>query len=51
MIVYILIGSPGKYFFVIIYVIQKIGGNDNSPNSLNVMVNYYYHGENRVIDR
>ena len=30
-------------------VIQEIGGNDNSPDSLNVMVNYHYHIENRVI--
>ena len=28
---------------MIVYVIQKIGGNENSPNSLNVMVNYHYH--------
>ena len=27
----------------------KIGGNKNSPDSLNVMVNCHYHGENRVI--
>ena len=27
----------------------KNGGNNNSPTSLNVMVNYHYHGENRVI--
>ena len=32
-----------------IYVIQKNGGNKNSPDSLNVMVNYHYHSENRVI--
>ena len=25
------------------------GGNDNSPNSLNVMVNFHYYGKNRVI--
>ena len=36
-------------FFMIVYVIQEIGDNENSPNSLNVMVNYHYHGENRVI--
>ena len=35
---------------MIVYVIQKIGGSENSPNSLKVMVNYYYHGENRVIN-
>ena len=46
----ILTGSP-EYFFMIVYVIQKIGGNKNCPNSLNVMVNYHYHGKNRVITR
>ena len=35
--------------FTIVYVIKNIGGKKNSPNSLNVIVNYYYHGENRVI--
>ena len=30
--------------FMIVYVIQKIGGNENSPSSLNIMVNYHYHG-------
>ena len=29
----------------------KIGGNENYPDSLNVMVNYHYHRENRVITR
>ena len=29
----------------------KIGVNENSPDSLNVMVNYNYHGENRVTNR
>ena len=38
-------------FFMIIYVIHKIGDNENSPNSLNVTVNYHYHGENRVINQ
>ena len=33
--------------FAIVYVIQEIGGNKNSPYSLNVMVNYHYHGKNR----
>ena len=28
---------------------QKIGGNKNYQNSLNVMVNYHYHGKNRAI--
>ena len=27
----------------------KIEANNNSPNSLNVMVNYHYHEKNRVI--
>ena len=35
-------------FFMIVYVIRKIGGNRNSPNSFNVMVNYHYHGANMV---
>ena len=34
-------------FFMIVHVMQKIRGNKNSPNSLNIMVNYHYHGENR----
>ena len=45
----ILTVSPGKYLFMIVYVIQEIGGNENSPDSLKVMVNYRYHSENRVI--
>ena len=32
-----------------VYVIQNIGGNKNSPDYLNIMANYHYHGENRVI--
>ena len=36
---------------MIVYIIQKIGGNENSPHSLNVMLNYHYHGENLVITR
>ena len=32
------------------YVLQKIEGNKNSQNSLNLMVNCHYHGENRVIN-
>ena len=27
----------------------EIGGNKNHPDSLKLMVNYHYHGENRVI--
>ena len=38
-------------FFMIVYVIQKNGGNKNSPNYLNVMIYYHYHGKNRVINR
>ena len=34
---------------MIVYVIQKIGGNKNPPNDLNVMVNYCDHGENMTI--
>ena len=30
---------------------NKNRGNENSPYSLNVMVNYHYHSENRVITR
>ena len=36
---------------MIVYVIQEIGGNNNSPNSLNIIVNYHYHGENRITTR
>ena len=36
---------------MIIYVIYKNGGNENSPDYLNVMVTYHYHSENRVITR
>ena len=46
----ILTGSPGYFLFIIIYVIHKIEGNDNSPVSFNVMVNYHYHSESRVIN-
>ena len=34
---------------MIVYVIQEIEGNENSPDSINVMLNYHYHSENRVI--
>ena len=34
---------------MIVYVIEEIVGSENSPDSLNVMVNYHYHSENRVI--
>ena len=34
---------------MIVYVILEIGGNENYPDYLNVMVNYHNHGENRVI--
>ena len=36
-------------FSMIIHVINKIGGNDNSPNSLNVTVNFHYYVESSVI--
>ena len=42
-------GSPAKYFVMIVYVIHKIEGYKNSPNSLKVMVNYHYHEKNRLI--
>ena len=29
----------------------KIGGNENSPSSPNIIINYHYHGENWVITR
>ena len=35
---------------MIVYIIQEIGGNKNSPDSLKVMLNYHYHGENRAIN-
>ena len=34
---------------MIIYVIQKIGGDKNYLDSPNKMVNYHYQGKNRVI--
>ena len=34
---------------MIVYVIKEIGGNENPPDSLKVMVNYHYHSDNRVI--
>ena len=34
---------------MVIYVIQNNRVNKNSPDSLNIMVNYHYQGENRVI--
>ena len=40
-----------SYLFMIQYVVQEIGGNNNSPYFLNVMVNYHYQGKNRVITR
>ena len=36
---------------MVIYIIQKNGGKDNSTDSLNVMESYHYHSENRVITR
>ena len=29
----------------------KNWGNESSPDSLNIMANYHYHSENRVITR
>ena len=49
MIVYVYLLVHLDFFFILVYVIQKIGGNKNSPSSLNIMVNYHYHGENWVI--
>ena len=31
-----------KILFIIVYVIQKIGDKNISPNSLNIMVNHHY---------
>ena len=45
----ILTCSSRSYFLMIVYGIRKIRGNENSPNYRNAMVNYYYHGENRLI--
>ena len=45
----ILTGSSGWYLFMIVYVIQNIRGSNNSPDSLNLMVNYHYHSEKRAI--
>ena len=47
----IITGSPRKHLFMVVYVIQEIGGNENSPYSINAMVNYHYHGENMVTTR
>ena len=38
-------------FFVIVNVIQKIWGNENFPNSLNVMVKNHYHSKKKAINR
>ena len=37
------------YILMIVYIILKNGGNENYLYSLNLMVNYHYHIENRVI--
>ena len=42
-------GSPG-YYFSLSYILYKNRGDDY-PNSLNLIANYHYHGENRVISR
>ena len=40
-----------KIFFHDHIFYTKIGSNKNYPDSLNVMANYHYHGENRLITR
>ena len=32
-------------------MLYKNGGNDSYTDSLNLMVNFHYHGENRLITR
>ena len=49
--IYILTVSPEYYLIMVVYCALKMGDNKNSPYSLNVMVNYHYHCENRVINR
>ena len=44
----ILTGSPVKYFHDRICY-TKIGGNENYPSYLNIMVNYHYHHDNWII--
>ena len=44
----ILTGSPRLKKFMIVYFILKTRGTNNSPNYFNIMVNYHYHGENRL---
>ena len=44
-----LTGSLGRYFLMIVYVLQNIKGNKNSPHYLNMMINYYNHGGNSVM--
>ena len=34
---------------MIVYVMKKVGGNKNYPDSLNIMGNYHYDSENRLI--
>ena len=34
---------------MIVYVVQNIGGDDNSTDYINVMVNHHCHGDNRII--
>ena len=36
---------------MIVYVIKKISGDNNSLDSLKVVVNYHYNGQNRLIIR
>ena len=43
--------SPDNIFSLSYILYEKIRGNESSPNSLKIMVNFHYHGENRVIAR
>ena len=36
---------------MIVYILRRIEGNKNSTNFLNVIINYHYHGENKVVTR
>ena len=42
--------SPG-FFSMMVYVIQNIRYNKNFSIFLNVVVNYHYHDENRIVTR
>ena len=52
MIVYVYKVVNLDNIFLLSYMLyERIEGNDIYPSSLNVMVNYHYHIENRVITR